>query len=66
MLQERSSLQLTQVIKIKRSDLQGFDEIANVLLSNGADKDSLSDDYCTPLYYSVLGQQLLSKGRIKN
>ena len=56
MLQERSSLQLTQVIKIKLSDLQGFDEIANVLLSNGADKDSLSDDYCTPLYYSVLGE----------
>ena len=56
MLQERSILQLTQVIKTKLYYVQGFEEIANVLLSNGADKDSLSDDYCTPLYYSVLGQ----------
>ena len=46
-------------IKTKLFYVQGYDEIANVLLSNGADKDSLSDDYCTPLYYSVLGQLLL-------
>ena len=36
--------------------MQGFSEIVQLLLNAGADKDSLSEDNCTPVYYAVLGE----------
>ena len=36
--------------------MQGFSEIVQLLLNSGADKDSLSEDNCTPVYYAVLGE----------
>ena len=40
----------------KRTIMQGFSEIVQLLLNSGADKDSLSEDNCTPVYYAVLGE----------
>ena len=34
---------------------KGFTEIIEILLKAGADKNCLSEDNCTPLYYAVLG-----------
>ena len=34
---------------------KGFTEIIEILLRAGADKNCLSEDNCTPLYYAVLG-----------
>ena len=35
---------------------KGFLEVVELLLNAGADKDLLSEDNCSPLYYAVLGQ----------
>ena len=38
---------------------KGFLEVVELLLEAGADKDLLSEDNCTPLYYAVLGQHIM-------
>ena len=38
--------------------VQGFLNIVELLISAGADVDSLSGDGCSPLYYAVLGRHL--------
>ena len=45
---------------------KGFLEVVELLLEAGADKDLLSEDNCTPLYYAVLGQAELHKHHIKS
>ena len=35
---------------------KGFLEVVQLLLSSGAEKDLLSEDNCSPLYYAVLGR----------
>ena len=40
---------------------KGWLEVVELLLDAGADKDLLSEDNCTPLYYAVLGQTELEK-----
>ena len=35
---------------------QGFCDIVDILLTSGADRDVLSEDGCSALYYAVLGQ----------
>ena len=35
---------------------QGFTEVVEVLLMGGANKDAISEDSCTPLYYAILGR----------
>ena len=38
---------------------KGFLEVVELLLAAGADRDLLSEDNCTPLYYAVLGQHIM-------
>ena len=33
--------------------------MVELLLTAGADRDLLSEDNCTPLYYAVLGQHIM-------
>ena len=46
--------------------MQGFTEIVQLLLKAGADKDCLSEDNCSPLYYAILGEFKLKKINLRN